>query len=544
MFSKLPQKTTSDYRLLGAFLAMFIASGAVAGTVLLTRAPGMTLGPKNIISRALNLAMGERMKEAKNKAPLATDSTGQTRASKTISKNATGKDKPSSTRTGNGSGSNSGISADRTSGARRLGWIEIGTDSLSGANTNANGTIARGFARAPYSTLSGVGAVRSGSTATSLQILALDADISWTGATSTAWSTSTNWSSSTVPGNLDNALFDGTFSNQPTLTAAASVGGLWMTDSVGQDVTIGGAHLLSIEGNTIGSTPNLGILIDSSPYALTIDADIKVVNSQTWTNNGNLFTITGGVNVNNVTLTIRGGGNTLITGVISGGAPSSSLTKADEGTLTITGSNTYQGVTIVTAGTLLVNGNQSTAHGDVTVTGNGTTLGGTGIIGGPITVFSGANIAPGNGGNSTAILGTGALTLQSGSNFLVDINGTTAGIGGYDQLNVNGTVIVSGSNLMVTVGTTLTIGQTFIIVNNDSTDAVTGQFAQGSSVTSGLYTFSINYAGGTGNDIVLEVTAVPEPGTWFIGALAFAGLAYIQWRRSARTSKRSRAPAL
>jgi hypothetical protein len=68
-------------------------------------------------------------------------------------------------------------------------------------------------------------------------------------------------------------------------------------------------------------------------------------------------------------------------------------------------------------------------------------------------------------------------------------------------------------------------------VNNDSTDAVTGQFAQVSSVTSGGYTFSINYAAGTGNDIVLEVTAVPEPSTRIGGALAFAALAFTQRRR-------------
>ena len=38
---------------------------------------------------------------------------------------------------------------------------------------------------------------------------------------------------------------------------------------------------------------------------------------------------------------------------------------------------------------------------------------------------------------------------------------------------------------------------------------MTGTFAQGSSITTGGYSFSINYAGGTGNDIVLTVTKTP-----------------------------------
>jgi MYXO-CTERM domain-containing protein len=178
----------------------------------------------------------------------------------------------------------------------------------------------------------------------------------------------------------------------------------------------------------------------------------------------------------------------------------------------------------------LVNGNQGTANGAVTVSGLGTTLGGTGTIGGTVTVAPGANIAPGNGGSTTGTLSTGALTLQPGSNFLVDINGTTPGTG-YDQLNVTGTVMLNGSNLVVTVGGTLNIGDTFTIINNNGMDAVVGMFAQGTTVSSGGNIFTIDYAGGTGNDVVLTTTATPEPSTWIGGALAVAALAFTQRRR-------------
>ena len=48
--------------------------------------------------------------------------------------------------------------------------------------------------------------------------------------------------------------------------------------------------------------------------------------------------------------------------------------------------------------------------------------------------------------------------------------------------------------------------------------------------------FSVSYTGGNGNDVVLTViaVAVPEPSTWMGGALAIAGLAFMQRRRLKR----------
>ena len=109
-------------------------------------------------------------------------------------------------------------------------------------------------------------------------------------------------------------------------------------------------------------------------------------------------------------------------------------------------------------------------------------------------------------------LQTGALTLSSTSNFRVDINGTTAGTG-YDQIQVNDRsgVTITGSNLVVTVGTTLSVGQTFTILNKVSAGAITGTFAgipQGGTVVGSNGTvFSVSYTGGDGNDIVLTVVS-------------------------------------
>jgi autotransporter-associated beta strand protein len=239
--------------------------------------------------------------------------------------------------------------------------------------------------------------------------------------------------------------------------------------------------------------------------------------------------------------------STTFSGVIQDGAPGGggltggSLTKSGTGRLTLSGANTYTGATTVNAGTLLVNGSITS---NVTVNNSGTTLGGgvgatAGTITGTVAVNAGANLHP---GTSPGILNTGSVSLVSTSNFSVDINGTTVGTQ-YSQLNVTGTVTLSGTcNLVVTVGGALTVGQNFIIVNNDLSDAVSGTFAQGSTVTgSNGDVFSINYAGGDGNDIELSVVSAPtpEPSTWVAGALVFAALAYTQRRRFARLLRKA-----
>jgi autotransporter-associated beta strand protein len=371
----------------------------------------------------------------------------------------------------------------------------------------------------------------------------VDANFSWTGVTAAGWNNPGNWSPSGPPGVGDTALFDGVFINQPNLTTGATVGTLHMATGVIQNVTLSAnaGATLAISGLGI---PGTGILVDNTnAFTLTITAALGINNSQAWTNNsGNLFTVSGTVALGGNAVTVNGTGDTLISGNVSGMGSVSDLIKDGSGTLTLTGTNTYGGGTTVNGGTLLVNNTSGvgTGTGAVTVSNAGTTLGGTGTIG-TVSVGAGANIAPGSGSNNTGILTTGALTLASTSNFRLDINGTTVG-SGYDQLNVAaGAVTITNSNLVVTVGTTLSVGQTFTILNKASGGAITGTFAgvpQGGTVVGSNGTvFAVSYTGGTGgNDIVLTVVAapVPEPSTWIGGALAIAGLAFTQRRRLKR----------
>ena len=359
------------------------------------------------------------------------------------------------------------------------------------------------------------------------------ANSSWTGNTNTTWSTATNWTAG-VPLDADIAFFDSNFTttNQPNLTANAEIGQVNMTSTVTRNVTITGAEL------RINGVAGTGIQLDNSAFTLTIDANVRVDAAQTWTNNstlaGNPLTVSGNVNLNNQALTIDGSGNTLISGVIASGG--GSIIHNSTGTTTFSGTNTYDGGTTVNAGTLLITGNSGGADGLVTVNSGGT-LGGNNIAGGNngITVNSGGNLAPGNGGNTTAILTSqGALTLQAGSNFRIDINGTTPG-SGHDQFVAQNDVTINSGNLLVHVGTPVSVGQMFTILNKTSGGAIVGTFAgipQGGTVVGDDGTiFSVTYVGGAGSNDVVLTALTPEPSTWMGGALAIAGLAFTQRRR-------------
>jgi Ca2+-binding RTX toxin-like protein len=88
---------------------------------------------------------------------------------------------------------------------------------------------------------------------------------------------------------------------------------------------------------------------------------------------------------------------------------------------------------------------------------------------------------------------------------------------------VNGAVILGGAVLDVSLlgGFEPSTGTAFTIIANDSDDAVNGTFAglgEGAAFQSGGAWFTISYAGGDGNDVVLTALAAPPtPGVTIIG---------------------------
>jgi len=110
---------------------------------------------------------------------------------------------------------------------------------------------------------------------------------------------------------------------------------------------------------------------------------------------------------NNVTF--GGSGNTTVKGVIfnTNTAVARGLTKTGIGILSLEGANSYNGPTTVSAGSLIIDGNQSSAIGSLNVAA-GATLGGSGTIGG-VTTISGV-LSPGNSGINSGI---GTLTVSN-----------------------------------------------------------------------------------------------------------------------------------
>jgi autotransporter-associated beta strand protein len=227
-------------------------------------------------------------------------------------------------------------------------------------------------------------------------------------------------------------------------------------------------------------------------------------------------------------------------GPISETVPNSGITMAGAATLSISGISTYTGPTVVSSGTLVVSGSIAGSSFTVpggTLSGNGTT--------GPVEL-NGGTIAPGGG---PVVLNTKALTLTSGT-LAIEIlsNGLGDGLNGYDQVNVLGAVKLNGP-----IALTLDFFNydpvdgvdRFTIVENDLADAVTFGSADSRltyqgvvlnegtqfTATSGAFTqnFRLTYAGGTGNDIVLQ--AIPEPQAWLTLGTALAGLLGSRRRR-------------
>lgn len=213
----------------------------------------------------------------------------------------------------------------------------------------------------------------------------------------------------------------------------------------------------------------------------------------------------------NVSGTYTPGSNTL--SVKSGSAGSitttAGTTETTASTTTInSGDTSTASVSIGNKETVILNG----GRGSVTI-GSGGVLKGSGTAE-SVSVESGGVLAPGQSPGCITISPSG-LDIQG--TYEVEIAGTTA-CSGYDQAVVSGTVDVSGGTLNVSLlnGFVPALNNTFTIISNDGTDAVTGTFSglvQGANVVVGGVTFHISYTGGDGNDVVLTTAAIPSTAT-------------------------------
>ncbi len=195
--------------------------------------------------------------------------------------------------------------------------------------------------------------------------------------------------------------------------------------------------------------------------------------------------------------------STVFSGVISG---SSGLHKVGNGTMTLSGSNTYTGTTSVSGGALIINGFQPQSPVSI----SSATLDGTGTVGN-ISALGGA-ISP---GASPGILTCSNVDFGSSfTKFVVELNGPSPGTG-YDQLAVRGSNNLHGATLDISIGGGLipTPGQTFTILRNDGGFPLTGTFGglpEGTVTNVNGVSLAISYVGGSGHDVVLtQVSGLP-----------------------------------
>jgi hypothetical protein len=207
-----------------------------------------------------------------------------------------------------------------------------------------------------------------------------------------------------------------------------------------------------------------------------------------------------GANINNQGLFIKSSPSGTGTSTVSAAFTNSGTMRVDSGTLQSQQSYAQtRGLTTIATGATLQTATLQLVGG---------TLGGTGTIIGDVT--SASAVSPGFSPGLLTVIGNYAESRIA--SFAIELNGATAGTQ-YDQLEVNGTISLSGT-LAVTPGYAAAIGTPFVIIDNDGSSPVNGTFAnlpEGTQITVGGQTFTISYHGGDGNDVVLTRADLGPP---------------------------------
>ena len=336
----------------------------------------------------------------------------------------------------------------------------------------------------------------------------------------------------------------GTVSANPDLTVAANLGDVWghLQDSGNPSslVKTGAGKMLLASSNSYSGTTivNGGALLLGDPGALSMSTfnasgsgtlSFGTLSSAAFgglTGSGTL-SLTNGAGSAPIALSAgANNNNSIFSGTLSDAGLGGSLTKIGTGTLTLAGSNMYNGPTTVSNGGLAVSG--SLLNTAVTVAGGATLAGGSnGYIGGSVTV---------NGSGTLALaLANSAAPLTLGSGLI--LGGSTGGYSAGNYATVNYTLGAGGIQPVSLGGGNVTLNSGGAFVNVSGPSALgnytlitfggtsgTGQFSLSSTAANqqvltvgrDLYTLQENPT-----SLKLLITGVPNPGVaYFYGAVS------------------------
>lgn len=245
------------------------------------------------------------------------------------------------------------------------------------------------------------------------------------GGTTSNWSTTADGTgtSGVTPSAVTGLIFSATgATNQSTMTLGAnmSVRNIIVNGTAGSPNETSALTLAATGGYTL--TLGTGIIINPGAGAVTLNSNLTLSSTQTWTNNSsNTFTFGGAVTNGGFALTVGGSGNSSLGGIISG---TGGLEKTGTGQVVLNAVNTYTGTTVVSAGTLTA-AKQMTG-GTYSITSNATLEvsnggGGAAFSQGAATTFNGmgtlkldSNVTFGSAQNITTLLGAGGLIWVTG----------------------------------------------------------------------------------------------------------------------------------